>query len=258
MPHPVLVARAGDLATVTLNRPEKLNALDLAMWRALQDALVAVAADPGIRCVVVSGAGTAFAAGADLAEFAAERASVAAARRYSATMNGALAALRDLPQPSIAAIRGACVGAGLEIAILCDLRIAAQSGRFGVPIQRLGVTMPYPEIAYLVDLVGRATALEILLEGRVFDALEALRMRLVGRVVTDDALDGEVSAAARRIAEGAPLAHRWHKQATRRAADPRPWSEVEIAAGFAAVDSADYREGIRAFLAKKKPRFEGR
>jgi enoyl-CoA hydratase/carnithine racemase len=258
MIDPVLVTRAEGVATITLNRPGKLNSLDLAMWRRLETAMRELSSDAAIRCVLVRGAGDAFAAGADLAEFETERNTPQAAASYSGVMQAALTALRDCPHPIVAQIHGACVGAGLEIAIMCDLRIATESSRFGVPIQRIGVAMPCFEIAALVELVGRATALEILLEGRVFPAAEAREKGLVTRVVSDSDLEKEAAAALRRIAEGAPLVHRWHKKFTRRSVDPRPLTPEEIAEGFATAGTADYRAGIRAFLSKQKPRFEGR
>lgn len=259
MPDIVLLAREGDIATVTLNRPEKLNALNLAMWRRLDAVMREVAADTAVRCVVLRGAGErAFSPGADISEFATVRATPAQAEAYAEVMYPALAAVRDCPHPTVAMIHGLCVGAGLEIAALCDLRICGRSSRFGVPIQRLGLTMGYPEIGALIELVGRATALEILLEGRLFDAAEAYDKRLVTRVVPDEAVTAEAMAAARRIADGAPLVHRWHKAFARRCLDPTPLSPAERAEGFAACATEDYRTGIRAFLAKQKPRFEGR
>ncbi len=254
----ILIDLAGDVATLTLNRPDKRNALDLDMWRALAAAMLSVSADGAVRCVVLTGAGGAFAAGADIAEFAIHRRTAAEAKAYGAVVNLALGAIRDCPMPIVAAIRGACVGAGLQIAILCDIRIAASSSTFGAPIQRLGFAMPYPEIAYLVELAGHAVALEILLEGRVFDAGEAMQKGLVSRVVADEALEGEIAATARCIADGAPLAARAHKRLIRRALDPKPWSEAEMDESFALADSGDYRRGIEAFLAKKKPGFESR
>jgi enoyl-CoA hydratase len=254
----VLLSRDDDIARVTLNRPDRLNALDKAMWQRLSELVAEVAGDGGVRCVIVGGAGSAFGAGADVAEFATERDTPAKAAAYAAVMGGALQALRDCPVPTVAQIHGACAGAGLEIAIHCDLRIAADSSRFGAPVQRLGITMPYPEIAALVELVGHATALEILLEGRLFGAREAYEKGLVSRVVPEASLDEEVKATARRIADGAPLVHRWHKKFVRRLLDPAPLSAAEIAESYAACDTEDYRAGISAFLAKEKPSFRGR
>ncbi|HEY7690089.1 MAG TPA: enoyl-CoA hydratase-related protein, partial [Dongiaceae bacterium] len=239
-------------------RPDKLNALDKAMWRRLAAAMKEVAADSGVRCVIVGGNGPAFGAGADIAEFAGERGTPAAAEAYAEIMGEALESLRACPVPTVARIHGACAGAGLEIAIHCDLRLAAASSRFGIPIQRLGIGLPYPELAALAELVGAATALEILLEGRMFDAAEAREKGLVTRVIADERLSEETRAAARRIADGAPLSHRWHKRALRRLLDPRPLSADELREGYAICGSEDYRQGIQAFLAKSRPVFGGR
>jgi enoyl-CoA hydratase/carnithine racemase len=258
MQDSVLLERAGALATITLNRPGRLNALDLAMWQRLGEIATELAAMPELRCVGVCGAGDAFAAGADLAEFPLRRATAADAEIYGRTMVAALHGLRDLPVPTVARIRGACVGAGLEIAIMCDVRIAAASSRFGVPIQRIGVVMPYPELGDLVELVGRSAALAMLLEGRIFDADEAERIGLVTRTVADGDLEREAAATVRRIAEGAPTSHRLHKRMARRLLDPRPLAPEELAEPYRAVETADYRGGIEAFLAKRKPEFSGR
>lgn len=258
MQDSVLLDRAGPLATITLNRPDRLNALDLAMWRRLGEIAAELGRAPDLRCVTVRGAGDGFAAGADLAEFPARRATAADAEAYGRVMVAALHGIRDLAVPTVAVIRGACVGAGLEIAVMCDLRIAATSSRFGVPIQRIGVVMPYPELTDLVELIGRSAALAMLLEGRVFEAAEAERIGLVTRVVADADLEREAAAAVRRIAEGAPTSHRLHKRMTRRLLDPRPLSAGELAEPYRAVESADYRAGIEAFLGKRKPDFPGR
>jgi enoyl-CoA hydratase/carnithine racemase len=256
-PDVVLLAREGDIATVTLNRPDRLNAMDKAMWQRLAAVMAEIAADSAMRCVILRGAGAAFGAGADIGEFATERGTPEAAAAYAEVMGAALAAVRACPVPTLAEIHGACAGAGLEIAIHCDLRLAAESSRFGAPVQRLGVTMPYREIAALVELVGPATTLEILLEGRMLAAAEAAAKGLVTRVVPDADLRQEADAAARRIADGAPLVHRWHKQFVRRLLEPRPLTADELAESYAACATEDYRAGIRAFLAKEKPVFRG-
>ncbi len=254
----VLLSRDGDIATVTLNRPERLNAVDKGMWQRLSAIMAEVAGDGASRCAIVRGAGAAFGAGADVAEFASERDTPARAAAYAEVMGAALRALRDCPVPTVAQIHGACAGAGLEIAIHCDLRIAGEGSRFGAPVQRLGITMPYPEIAALVELVGPGTTLEILLEGRLFSAREAYEKGLVSRLVADAALAEEAQVTARRIADGAPLVHRWHKRFVRRLLDPAPLSVAELAESYAACATEDYRLGIAAFLAKEKPRFQGR
>src|SRR5215470_6941802 len=176
----VLVRRDGDIATVTLNRPDKLNALSKALWLAVGDAIAALDSDEGVRCVVLRGAGEkAFSPGADITEFGRERSNLGQARAYGKVMHESMARVAACRHPTIAMIKGVCVGGGLELAIMCDLRICGESGRFGVPINRIGVIVAYPEIAALIELVGRSTALAILLEGRVFGAAEAKEMGLV-------------------------------------------------------------------------------
>ena len=254
----VLVERRSDIATVILNRPEKLNALNKALWQAVGETMAVLGEDDGVRAVILTGSGDkAFAPGADISEFASERSNIAEARAYGAIMHETMGRIAECRHPTIAMIKGICVGGGLELAVMCDLRICGQSSRFGVPINRLGVIMAYPEITALIDLVGRATALEILLEGRVFGAAEAKEKGLVTRVVPDDKIEEETYASARRIAEGAPLSNRYHKKFARRLLDPRPLSAEEFSEGFATAGSADYQEGYRAFVEKRKPRFRG-
>jgi enoyl-CoA hydratase len=258
-PPEVLVERDGDVATVVLNRPAKLNALTRPMWRALGDAFDALSADDTVRCVVVRGAGErAFSPGNDIAEFATERATKAQAIEYGRDMHRTAASIAACRQPVVARIHGICVGGGLEIAALADLRICGESSRFGAPIKNLGLVMAYAEMAPLVRLVGEATALEILLEGRIFDAAEAKDKGLVTRVVPDDRVAAEVDQTVRRIADGAPLVARWHKQFARRLGDPAPLTEAELDACFDCFDTEDFRIGYAAFLAKRVPRFEGR
>jgi enoyl-CoA hydratase/carnithine racemase len=158
----------------------------------------------------------------------------------------------------VALIEGICVGGGLEIAALCDLRICGESSRFGVPINRLGLVMAYPEIDGLRRLVGPAAALEILLEGRVFGAAEARDKGLVTRIVVDHQVEAEAYETARRIAAGAPLVARWHKRFLRRLEDPAPLGAAELDEGYDCFGTEDFQIGYRAFLDKKTPQFEGR
>jgi enoyl-CoA hydratase/carnithine racemase len=255
----VLVARDGPVATVTLNKPERLNALDKGMWRALGEIFRDLDRDESLRCVVLRGAGDrAFAAGADIAEFATERANVEQAREYDRVVHPVLEAIARCRHPVVAMIRGACVGGGLEVAAVCDLRICGESSRFGIPVKNLGLVVAYGELQGLIDLVGRAAALEIVLEGRVFGAQEAKDKGLVNRVVPDDKVEEETAAMVGRIAAGAPLVARWHKRFARRLADPRPLTPEEYDESFACFGTEDYRIGYRAFLAKGKPDFRGK
>ncbi len=259
MAEVVQVEKKDRIATVRLNRPEKLNALNKAMWLGIGEAMAELDRDGEVGCVVLTGAGDrAFSPGADIAEFSTERADVAQATAYGHVMHETMAAVAACRHPTLAVIKGICVGGGLEIALMCDMRICGTSSRFGVPINRLGLVMAYPEIEALIRLCGESVALEILYEARVFGAEEALQKRLVNRVVGDDRVEEEVYAAARRIADGAPLVNRWHKKFARRLAEDRPLSSEEVAEGFACFGTEDYRAGRDAFLAKAKPAFKGR
>lgn len=251
--------RDGAIATVVLNRPAKLNAMTRTMWRDLGATVSRLSADDTLRCIVLRGAGEkSFSPGNDIAEFTTERSNKAQAIEYGRVMHETAAALADCRHPLVAQIHGICVGGGLEIAALCDLRICGSSSRFGAPIKNLGLVMAYAEMAPLVRLVGPSVALEILLEGRVFDAAEAKEKGLVTRVVPDDQVAAEARATAERIAEGAPLVARWHKKFARRLADPRPLTDQELDECFDCFDTEDFRIGYAAFLAKRKPGFVGR
>lgn len=253
----ILQTREGTIATVTLSNPGKLNALDVAMWRELASVFNALSQDTSLRCIIVRGEAGNFAAGADIAEFSNVRNSVEQGMHYHTELVGrALEAVVVCIHPTIAAIEGVCVGGGLEIACACDLRIASPNARFGIPIKRLGFALAPSEMQGLVQLVGVATALEILLEGRVFDAVEALQKGLLHRVVEN--VPQQAKITAERIAEGAPLAARMNKQLARRLAPlPPALSPEEFAAAYAALDSKDYREGVAAFLDNRKPNFSG-
>jgi len=257
----IVVERDGVIATVSLRNPGKLNALTVAMWRELAGAIDALSADEDLRCVVLRGAGTeAFAAGADIAEFATQRDNAEQGRRYHREyVSGALKAVGECRQPTVAMIHGPCVGGGLELACMCDLRLSGESGRYGVPISRLGFAIAYDELEAVLPLTGRSAALELLVEARVWDAREALAKGLLTRVVPDARLEEEAYASARRIAEGAPLVNRWHKRFVRRLAPrPDPLTPAEIESNFDYFATEDYRIGMDAFARKEKPRFKGR
>jgi enoyl-CoA hydratase/carnithine racemase len=254
----ILCERDGVIATVTLFNPDKLNALNAAMWSRLREVMVELAADTSLRCIILRGEGTAFAAGGDLEEFRTARASVDLALAYHEAVGEALAAIESCPHPTVAAILGPCVGGGLEIACACDLRIAGDGARFGAPIMKLGFSMYPGELAGFLRLAGPAVAKEILLEGRLLNAAEAYAKGLLTRVVADDAVEQEAQATAARIAAGAPLVARWHKQWIDRLLEGRSLSAEEKRASFAFLDTEDYAEGLTAFLEKRPPRFAGR
>ena len=257
---PILVERKGDIAFVTLNNPAKRNALTLAAWHWLSETITVLDADETLRCIVYRGAGDkAFAAGADISEFPEKRSTAEQAYLYGEATDKALNLLLACRHPSIAMIRGACTGGGLEIAACCDMRSASENARFGVPIKRFGHAFAGSEMKPLLDLVGKALVLEFLLEGQVIDAAEALRHRLVNRVVEDAALEAEVMETAERVASGAPLAARMTKKVLNRLLeDPSPFSEAETRDSYTPCDSEDYREGYQAFLEKRTPVFTGK
>lgn len=252
------VDRQGDIATVRLCNAGKLNALDLAMWKALKEAFALLSADDTLRCVIIHGDNHQFAAGADVEEFKLVRSTVEQGLHYhNELIGGALDAIAGCMHPTIAAIEGVCVGGGLEIASACDLRIAAPNARFGIPINRLGFALAPNEMRHLLALVGKAVALDILLEGRVFDAAEAKDKGLVTRIA-DDAL-AAAHEAGQRIARGAPLAARMNKKlAHRLTTQAAPLSDAESMEAFSLLESHDYQEGVTSFLEKRKPVFKGK
>lgn len=254
----ILWARDGAVATVTLNRPERLNALDRASWRLLGEVFGELGGDDSVRCIVVRGAGgKAFSAGADIAEFARERNDVPQAAAYGHDVAAAMSTVARVPHPTIALIEGACVGGGLELACGCDLRMCGASSRFGIPVNRIGLTMAYEELGILLSVVSVPVAKEILLTGELFDAARALQMGLVNRVVDDARVDEAVYEVAARIAAGAPRVNRWHKKFIARLADFAPLTDADLAEGYAAFGTEDFQRGYRAFLEKRDAEFEG-
>lgn len=244
---------------ITFDQPQRHNAMSLAMWQGLHDAVTAFGADPEVRVIVLEGAGDkAFVSGADISEFEEKRSTGATIRDYDACAHAASAALRDVGKPTIAAIHGYCMGAGVAIALCCDLRIASEDARFAVPAAKLGLGYEFDGVRRLVEVVGPAFAKEIFYTARQFTAQEAQAMGLANRVVPG--LQVHVRDYAATIAGNAPLTvgsiktlvGQVLKDASQR--DDTLCREV-VERCFA---SADYVEGRRAFMEKRKPRFEGR
>jgi enoyl-CoA hydratase len=255
----LLQSREGAVVTLIINRPEKLNAMTKPLWRALGDTVNALSADNSVRCIVLRGAGEkSFSPGNDISEFETERSNKQQAIAYGEIMHNTVKALQECRHPIVAQIHGICVGGGMEIAALADIRICGESSRFGAPINKLGLVMAYSEMKPIADLVGKSKALEILLEGKIFDAHEALRIGLVSRVVPDAQVASEAKETAQRIAAGAPLVARWHKKFARRLSNPAPLSAAEKEECFDCFDTEDFQIGYRAFLAKQAPDFVGR
>lgn len=253
------VKNAG-VGTMIIDNPEKLNAVSFEMWRAAETILADFAADPEIRVVVVTGAGNkSFVSGADISKFGDERAQEEAVRRYGAQTEKTYSLLHRFPKPTIAMIRGYCIGGGLGLAVCCDLRICSEQSRFALPAARLGLGYGLKAIERLQSVVGTAFAREILFTARQFDAAEAKAMGLVNRVVPDAEVERVVLEYAGMIAANAPLTIAAAKfifgELSKDAAE-RDLAECNrrVAACFA---SRDYVEGRKAFLEKRKPVFTG-
>jgi enoyl-CoA hydratase len=256
----IALDRAGGVATVTLNRPAVLNALNLRMLEELDATFAGLDADDALRAVIVTGAGSkAFAAGADIAELnalASARAGESQARRGQALT----AAIERLRVPVIAAVNGFALGGGCEIAMACDIRIASESARFGQPEVNLGILPGYGGTQRLTRLVGEGWAMFLCLTGEMIDAAEALRIGLVQKVMPAEGLLAEAQRIAGLIAAKAPRAVEHAKRAIvdGAALTLADGLALEALRFGAAVATDDFREGSRAFLEKRKPAFSGR
>ncbi len=257
----MIARKDGGIGWMIFNSPAKLNAVSLDMWRAVPEIIADYAADDEIRVVVVTGAGgKAFVSGADISEFAEKRDSEEAIAEYAAAGTRAHAALAGIEKPTIAMIRGYCIGGGMAVALDCDLRIASEGSRFAVPAAKLGLGYAFDGIARLSDLVGPAVAKEIFYTARQFSGEEAFAMGLINRLVPANVLDSYIEDYASTIAANAPLTIAAVKKAE--AEYVKPEGERDLGAVQAAVDtcfaSADYIEGRTAFMEKRKPAFQGR
>ncbi len=256
----MLAKTADGVGRITFNQPEKRNAMSVAMWEGLGTILDRFESDPSVRVVVLTGAGDrAFVSGADISQFEAQRADASAQGEYDRLTSAGRAKLAAFAKPTIARIHGFCLGGGLGIAMQTDLRIASEGSEFGIPAAKLGLAYGFDMVRKLVALVGPAHARMLLYTGNRFDAAEAARVGLVNRVVAAGELDGVVDALARTLAINAPLSIRAAQLAVAEAVKDE--TERDLSAVRAAIaacfDSADYREGRRAFMEKRPPRFTG-
>ena len=248
----VKAVQDGQSTVLTFSNPGRLNALDSAMWAQLEDLLQDLLGAPNLRCLVIRGEGdSAFSSGADISEFDEVRSDAAKAITFSKPVHRCFHLVRSFPVPTVAAIRGVCAGGGFELAGCCDLRICSRDSTFGIPINRIGATLCYAELEILIRAFGEAVALELLLEGRMLDAGEALAKGIVTRVVDGDGFEAELAATVRRITSGSPLAARWHKMMVQRLRSREPLTDDDIQEGFASLDNDEYRRGYRSFLAKR-------
>lgn len=257
----MIARKEGRVGYIIFNNPERHNAMSLDMWESTADILADYRKDSDVRVVVLTGAGTkAFISGADISRFGSERSSEDAVARYNAATERAYAGVHDFPKPTIAMIRGYCIGGGLGLATSCDMRIAADNARFAVPAAKLGLGYDYPGLKRLMDIVGASFAKEIFFTARQFDAEEARIMGLVNRVVPEAQLEDFVRGYADTIAGNAPLTIESVKFIVGQAlADESGRDMAAIAASVKrCFDSQDYVEGRTAFMEKRKPVFSGR
>jgi enoyl-CoA hydratase len=248
----------GSIGTLTFNNPERHNAMSLDMWRAATAVLAQFEQHTAVRVIVLTGAGgKAFVSGADISKFESERATVDAVLEYNAAVDRFGQALGECSKPTIAMIRGFCLGGGVGIAVCCDLRITNDSARFAVPAAKLGLGYGYANVRRIMDLVGPQFVTEMLLTARQFDAAQAQRAGLVNHVIPDAEIETYVRDLADTIAGNAPLTIRAVKRIVHELRSEAP----DLAACDALVrqcfESADYQEGRRSFLEKRKPVFRG-
>ncbi|HEX6229241.1 MAG TPA: enoyl-CoA hydratase/isomerase family protein [Solirubrobacterales bacterium] len=245
------------VAVLTLANPERRNVLDAAMATALREAAEAIGRDPEVRCAVVTGRQGVFAAGADLREV--EAASVEENLAYNRRLREAVDAVAAIPVPTVAAVNGHAIGGGLELACACTLRVASAEARLGFPEARLGIIPATGGLARLPRLVPPTAAARLLLTGELIDGAEAERLGLVNAAVEPEAVHAEALSLARRVAEAAPLSTRAIVDSLRRDAElPVVEANRRVEDRLAALlDSSDRREGARAFLERREPRFTG-
>ena len=257
----ILIQRSGPIGRIVINNPAKRNAMSLDMWRAIPAAVTSLDQDFDIHVIVIAGTGdTAFVSGADISEFDKVRKDTPSAAHYDEINAECYRAIRNAKKPTIALIKGFCMGGGFGLAAACDLRLSNQSGKFGIPAGKLGVGYPTSAVADIVNLVGSANAKELYLTAKIYDAAGADRIGFLNDIFDDTAFDDKAEAYCRTIATLAPLSAQYHKAAINTAigqTDCQPFDALKSMAN-ACFDSQDYAEGRRAFAEKRKPVFVGK
>jgi enoyl-CoA hydratase/carnithine racemase len=272
MPAQIQLTQSNDVAHVTISYSRRFNAMSRAMWHELRSVFENIQRSPDVRCVLIAGQGSNFCAGGDISEYASFRFNQASLREFhECDVWGALSAMLACDVPMVAQIVGNCMGAGLEIASCCDIRLSAESAQFGAPIARLGFPMAPREAALISRELGLTTARQMLLEAAVFNAPEMLQRGFLSRVVTDVDLLSLAQTTAQQICQLAPQAARLNKQTLRTLNSPIAFDEhtqdapkdgVNVCAiaslmgnAYAYANGTEQREGITAFLEKRPARF---
>src|SRR5438445_3460900 len=257
----ILQSVSGGVGVITFNNPDKRNAMSLEMWEGLGQALVELRDNPDVRVVILVGAGdNASCSGADISKFEEARHNAAASEEYSKRSEAQRALLASYPKPTIACIRGFCLGGGMQVAMLTDIRFASDNSQFGIPAAKLGIAYGYDGLKHLVSLVGPSWARLIMYTGIRIDAVEALRIGLVDRVLPDAALWDATIEIARTISGNAPLAIKAAKITIAEVLKDESKRDMDAIKriGMACMDSEDFREGRTAFMEKRKPQFKGK
>lgn len=254
--EPLLVTADGPVATLWLNRPAKRNAITLEMWRGMPRLLAQLADDPAVRVLVVRGMGEHFSAGADIGELGAELADPERGPAYRQANRAAEEALADFPRPTLAVVQGSCIGAGCEVAVACDLRLAESRAQFGITPARLGIVYPGFALERVVKLIGAAASKHLLFSGEFIDTTRALRIGLVDEVHESAALEERLRTYSATLAERSLLTQRAAKEMIGAVVDhgtidaelTRAWEREALAA-------PDGPEGVRAFAERRPARF---
>src|SRR3989475_1513087 len=249
------------VGVITFNNPEKRNAMSLEMWEGLGQALTELRDDPAVRVVVLVGAGDkAFVSGADISQFEKTRHNAQASEEYSRRSEAQRALLASYPKPTIACIRGFCLGGGMQVAMLTDIRLASDNSQFGIPAAKLGIAYGYDGLKNLVSLVGPSWARLIVYTGMRIDSAEALRIGLVDRVLPNAGVWDATMEIARTISGNAPLAIQAAKITIAQVLKDERKRDMNAIKdiGNACMDSEDFREGRTAFMEKRKPQFKGK